>query len=111
MGSKGQHSTLSEHGHVFDQIRENHECSNLVAHLLPADPLRPHPHTLGIGSIGQTTTGSEHGHVAYPIKGNHEMQQHDSKYFARRPPSPDQGAGVKRSKFNFFRINSRCISN
>ena len=29
------------------------------------------------------------------------MQQHGSKYFARR--SHDPGGGVKRSKFNFYR--------
>ena len=28
------------------------------------------------------------GPVAYQIKGNQEMQQHGSKYFARRPPPP-----------------------
>ena len=38
-----------------------------------------------MGSIGQTSTFSEHVHVTYQIKGNHEMQQHGSKYFARRP--------------------------
>ena len=52
----------------------------------------------GVGS-----TFSEYGHVAYQIKANHEMQQLVSKYFACRPPLPDPGNGVTRSKFNFFR--------
>ena len=43
------------------------------------------PLTQGLGSKGQNSTFSEHGHFAYQIKGNHEMQQHSSKYFARRP--------------------------
>ena len=80
MGSVGQNSTFSEHGHVAYQIKENHECSNMVANILPADPPPP---TLGMGSIGQNSTFSEHGHVAYQIKGNHEMQQRCS-----RPPPP-----------------------
>ena len=50
-------------------------------------------------SIGQNSIFLEHGHVAYQNKGNHEMQQHGSKSFARRPPSPRTlGDGVKRSK-------------
>ena len=63
-------------------------------------------------SIGQKSTFSEHGHVAYQIKWTHEMQQHASKYFARRPPSPTTlGDGVNRSKFSFYRTWSCCISN
>ena len=38
MGSKDQNSTISEHGHVAYQIKDNHECSNMVANILPADP-------------------------------------------------------------------------
>ena len=68
-----------------------------------------------MGSIGQNLTFSAHGPVAYQIKWNHKMQQHGSKYFARRPPFPPwprpQGDGVKWSKFNFFRTWSCCISN
>ena len=48
-----------------------------------------HPLTQGLGSKGRNSTFlSEHCHVACQIKGNHEMQQHSSKYFARRPPPP-----------------------
>ena len=52
----------------------NHECSNIVANILPAEPL-----TSVIRPIGQTSTLSEHGHVTYQIIGNHKMQQHGSK--------------------------------
>ena len=62
------------------------KCSNIVANILPADP--PPPLGSLMESIGQNSVFSEHGQVAYQIKGNHEMQQHGSKYFARRPPPP-----------------------
>ena len=38
MGSKGQNSIFSEHGHDAYQIKENHECSNMVANILLAEP-------------------------------------------------------------------------
>ena len=38
IGSKGQNSTLSEHSHVAYQIKGNHECSNMVANILPQNP-------------------------------------------------------------------------
>ena len=68
------------------------KCSSMVAYFarrfLPGD-----------GSIGQNSTFSELGHVSYPIKGNHQMQQHGSKYFARRL-LPDPAIGVKSSKWS-----------
>ena len=75
MGSKGQNSTFSEHGHVAYQIEENHECSNMVANILPADPPPP---ALGKGSIGQNSTFSEHGLVAYQIKENLKCNNMDA---------------------------------
>ena len=69
MGSMGQNSTFSEHGHVAYQIKDNHECSNMVANILPTDPPNT---TLGMGSVDQNLTFSEHGHVAYQIKENHK---------------------------------------
>ena len=42
----GQNSTFSEHGHVAYQIKWNHECSNMVANILPENPL---PTTMGGG--------------------------------------------------------------
>ena len=41
MRSEGQNSTFSEHGHVTFQIKENQECTNMVANILLADPLTP----------------------------------------------------------------------
>ena len=63
LGSKDQTSTFSEHGHVANQIKGNHECTNMVANILPADSQCPH--TLGMRSIGQNSFFSEHGLVAY----------------------------------------------
>ena len=37
---RSQNYTFTEHGHVADQIKCNHECSNMVAKILPVDP--PH---------------------------------------------------------------------
>ena len=51
-GVKGQNSTFSEHGHVTYQSKWNHECSNMVANILPTY-IYPPPHTaMGVGSIG-----------------------------------------------------------
>ena len=82
VGSIGQNSTFSEHGHVAYQIKENHDCTNMAAAMFW--PHIPIPPTLGMKSIGQNSTFSEHGHVAYQIKWN----QHGSNYIARRPPPP-----------------------
>ena len=37
MGSVGKNSPLSEHGYGVYQIKENHECSNIVPNILLAD--------------------------------------------------------------------------
>ena len=37
-GSVGQNTTFSEHGNAAYQMNENHECSKMVANILPADP-------------------------------------------------------------------------
>ena len=44
----GQNSTFSEHGHVAYQIKGNHDCSNMAANILPADP-HPPPSPLPLG--------------------------------------------------------------
>ena len=75
MGSVGQNSPLSEHGHVVYQIKENHECSNMVPNILLADSP-----TLGMGPIGQNLPFSEYGHIEYQFKVNQKMQQQGSKY-------------------------------
>ena len=59
MGSVGQNTTSSEHGHVTYQIKENQECTNMGANILTADAT-----PLGMGSICQNSAFSEHGHVA-----------------------------------------------
>ena len=50
-GVLSQKSTFSERGHVAYQIKGNHKCSNVVANILPADPLSSSPNTptLGMG--------------------------------------------------------------
>ena len=68
MGSIGQKSTFSEHGHVAYQIKGNHEFSNMEANILHAYPLPHDPR--GWGQFhdhrvwGQNSTLSEYGHVA-----------------------------------------------
>ena len=59
---RGQNSTFSEHGLVSYQIKEYHKCSNMVANILSAYPLRP------LESKVQNSTFSEHGHVAYFVQ-------------------------------------------
>ena len=100
-GSKGQNSTFSEHGHVAYQIIENHECSNMVANILPKDP---HSQPLGMGSIGQNSIFSGHCHVAYQIIENHECSIMVANILLADPPPPplrpDPGSGVNMSEFN-----------
>ena len=67
---EGSNFNLSEHGHVAYQIKENHEGSNYVAIILPAD--LPLPQTLGMRSVDQNSTFSEHVNVAYQINENQE---------------------------------------
>ena len=45
VGSNRPNSTFSEYGHVVYQIKWNHECSYMVANILPENP---HPLTLGV---------------------------------------------------------------
>ena len=55
MGSVGQNTAFSEHGHVAYQIKENYNCSNMVPNILTAATPPPHTHTLTYlptGSIG-----------------------------------------------------------
>ena len=141
VGSKGQNSNLWEHGHDTYQIQGNQECSNMVANILPVDPL-PRPW----GSKGQNSTFSEHGYVAYQIKGNYEctppspqplgwgktgqnsaLSEHGHAYQikwnhkcsnmvanvlpADPPPTPRSWGGVKRSKFKSLRTWSWYVSN
>ena len=66
-GVKRSKYIFSEYGHIANQTKENHECSNMLANILPADPAPETPDP-GMGSVGQNSTFSEHGHVTYQIK-------------------------------------------
>ena len=88
VGSIGQNSTFSEHGPVSYQIIENHQRSNMVANVLPADHTIPPTLTLGMRSVGQISSFSEHGHVAYQFKGDHEIKQHGTNILLAEPPLP-----------------------
>ena len=59
VGSKGLNSTFSEH--VAYQIKWNHECSYMVANILPVVPPRLWGQKVKIQLF------SKHGHVAYQI--------------------------------------------
>ena len=89
MGSKGQDSTLSEHRDppstlgmgsgqnsaftehhqvmLYMKLKENQDCSNMLANILPADLTYPHPPDPGDGVSRLKFTFLEHGHVAYQI--------------------------------------------
>ena len=69
LGSTGQTSTYSEHGHVTYQIKGNHQMQQHGSKYFA--PQTPPPH-LGMGSVGQNSTFTEHNHVAYQIKENHD---------------------------------------
>ena len=67
MGSVGQNSLFSEHGHVAYQIKEYHECSNMVANILSPDISRP-----WVWVNRSKFNFSEYGHVACQIKEIHK---------------------------------------
>ena len=50
MGSIGQNSTFSEHGHVAYLIKENYECSNMVTNILTTEAI---PYDPVVWVIGQ----------------------------------------------------------
>ena len=54
-GVKRSKFNFLEHGHVAYQINQNHECSNMVTHILITYPLYPPPDPGG-GSIGLNLT-------------------------------------------------------
>ena len=54
------------------QIKRNHECSIIVANILPADPTKPpSTRTWGWGQKFKIQLFSEHVLVEYQIEGNH----------------------------------------
>ena len=99
IGSIGQNLTFSEHGLVAYKIKLDHKMYEHGSKKFARRPLLTLPPDLGVWFkrskfnffrtwIDQNLTFSEHDNVAYQIKWNHELQQHGSKYFARRPPCP-----------------------
>ena len=99
LGSKGQNSTFSEHGHVSYQIKGNHQ---MQLHGSKYFARRTFPNCAVRFKRSKFIFFSEHCHAAYPIYGNPQRQQHGSYYFACRP-LPGPAVGVKMSKFHFFR--------
>ena len=100
-GQKVKLQLFSEHDHAAYQIKLNHECSNMVANILPTDlppPLRPLgwgqnvptttniPPTQGVGSKGQNSTFSEYSHVAFQIKWNDECSNMVANILPQPPP-------------------------
>ena len=85
VGTEDKIKLFSEYGHVAYQIEGNDTCNNVVANILPVDPL---PMTLGMGSKGQNYTCSEHGHVAYQINGNDECSNMQAHILSLPTPSP-----------------------
>ena len=85
MGSVGQNSFFSEHDHVAHHIKENQECSNMVAYILSADPPPPRPWNCVSRSKFKF---SEHGHIAYQIKESHECSNMVANILPTDPPYP-----------------------
>ena len=69
MGSIGQNSIFSGHGHVTYKIKGNHEIQHYDSiHFAHRPlPLFPDPWKVSTGQKGQNSTFLEHGHVAYQI--------------------------------------------
>ena len=121
MGLISQSSCFIEQGLAAYQIKGNHEkqhhaCKYFARRLPSLDP--------GDGVNRSKFNFFRNGHVEYQIKGNHECTRHGCRYFSGRSPYPPPppltslGGGrlqakylVNRSKFNFFRTRSCCISN
>ena len=95
MGSKGQNSTFSEYAHVAYQIKGNHKCSNMQAHILSLHT----PSTPGVGVKGQNIFFSESSHVAYQIRREWSIEHHASTYSVITHPRP---LGGVTGQNNFF---------
>ena len=82
----------------------------MVANILLSDPTTLPNSDPGDWFTRSKTTFSEHGHVTYQIKENHECSNMMANILLADPLAPDPGDGVSRSKFNFSRTWSCCIS-
>ena len=95
LGSKGQHSLFSEHGHVAYKIKWNHECSNMVAYILLPDPG-------GWGQYVRNSTFSEYGNVACQIKGDSAYSYMVANILPTdHIPAPTMGVGLKGQNSTF----------
>ena len=84
VGSKGQNSSFTEHGHVLYQVKLNHECRNIMANILPADAPTNAPDLLG-ESKGQKST-FRICHVAYQIKCDREYSNMQANILSLSTP-------------------------
>ena len=100
-GVKGQSSTFSEHGHVANQFKEDHRCSNMIVYICPKTPIH-HPLFPGLGGGVERSkfNFSEHGHVAYQIKWNHECSNMVANILPGDPPPPPRPWGSKGQTFS-----------
>ena len=82
-------------------IKGKHECSNMVANILPAEPSSPPSPDPGVkrSKFNFSRTWSD----CIPNEIESRMRKRGSIYFARKPllPPPDPGGGVKMSKLTF----------
>ena len=73
MGSIGQTSTFSEHGHVAYHFKSDNELQQRGSEYFARRPLRTlHLRPRGWGQLVKIQLFSEHGHLTYQIKENHE---------------------------------------
>ena len=101
LGSRDQNATFSEHGHVAYQIKWNNECSTMLANVLLAEaPTLPDTR----GKKVKIRLFQNDFMLHIKLKGITNA----ATLFCPQTALPDHG--VKRSKFNFFRAWSCCIS-
>ena len=101
MGSKRQNSTFSEHDHVAYHIKEKHECSNMVANILPAEPSSPPSPDPGVKRSKFNFSRTWSDCIQNQIES--QMRNVVAYILPADPllPPPDPGGGVKMSKLTF----------
>ena len=97
MRSIGQNSTFSECGHGAYQIKKNHECSNMVANILPADT----PTTIGMVNRSKLIFFQNMVMLHIKLNGITKCSNMVTNILPTAPNTPDP---VNRSKDNYFRI-------
>ena len=91
IGIKRWKFNFSEQCHVLSNYG-NYKCSNMVANILPVDPLNPGGQKVKIHLL-------KHGHVAYQIKGNHKCSNMVATIM---PTGPSPLPGINWSKSIFL---------